>query len=155
MSEVGQTATLLPLEAPSPPISTEEALSEAQWKTFLSLVDVFIPSIRALDSSNSPENIMSDKLVPIYELNHAVSSLAKRIKHDNNGITDQATATQLAYRYYQENASSNQAFKDSIQQTLSTDVHQEGKNGLLLLLSALKYVSCPFQVHSSLCVQSC
>ena len=146
MSEVaGHTAALLPLEVPSPPISTEEVLSEAQWKTFLSLADIFIPSIRAQDPSNSTDSILSNKLVPLHVLNHAVSSLAKRIRHDGTEITDPAKATQLAYQYYQENASSNETFKEILQNTLANGVHQEGKNGILRILSALKCVSCPFK----------
>ena len=132
------TETYSPLEATVPPAS-DEILTDEQWKTLLSLTDTFIPTIRALEPGN---NAISDKLVPAAQLNHAVSSLARRIRDDNPSV-DSAAATHLAYRYYEENTSSNPAFKGSIQCVLANHLHDEGKRGVILILNLLKYVCIP------------
>ena len=128
-----------PLEATVPPRSAEDVLSEEQWKTLFSLTDTFIPTIRGLDpGNNSRESIISDKLVPVAQLNHVVSSLARRLRHDNSTL-DPAAATQLAYRFYEENTSSNPLFREDLRYSLANYVHDEGVKGIILVLNILKY----------------
>lgn len=118
----------VPLDVPTPPIPETQVFSELQWKTLLSLADTVIPSIR------SSGNTKSTKVIPASQLNAAVSTLAS----DIHGPDSVQTATQ----YLEQSASSNPAFRETVQRLLATFVHQEGKDGLSLILNILKYAFC-------------
>lgn len=119
--------TYAPLIAPLPPVPTEEVFTEPQWKTFLSLADTVIPSIRDRDAVTHRRQ----KGVSKEQLESAISTLQSSIGGPN--------AAELAVRYLEEDASSNPKFKDALQTMFARNVHNEGKKGLLLILSALKY----------------
>lgn len=115
--------TYVPLDVPTPPIPDTQVFSELQWKTLLALADTVIPSIRT--SASSP----STKVIPASQFNVAVSTLASNIRDPD--------AVQIATRYLEESASSNPEFRDAVQRLFSSFVHQEGRNGLSLVLNAL------------------
>lgn len=115
--------TYVPLDVPTPPIPDTQVFSELQWKTLLALADTVIPSIRT--SASCP----STKVIPASQFNVAVSTLASNIRDPD--------AVQIATRYLEESASSNPGFRDAVQRLFSSFVHQEGRNGLSLVLNAL------------------
>ena len=133
----------VPEEVPLPPVPSTEVFTDLQWKTLLSLADTVIPSVRARDpaSGSVTGSTISDKLVPVSQLNNAVSDLAKRIADNGSHSTDPAVATQLARQFVEESASSDPAFRELLQRTMAVNIHQEGKNGISLVLTALKYVA--------------
>lgn len=117
----------IPLVVPTPPVPDTQVFTELQWKTLLSLADTVIPSIRT-EATARP----SDKVVPASQLNAAVSTLASSIPGPDS--------VQVATKYLEENASSNPQFRTVIQRLFSVYVPQEGRNGMSLVLNALKYV---------------
>lgn len=126
----------IPEEVPIPPLPTNQVLSDLQWTTLLSLADTVIPSIRPAERSTI---VGSKKPVPLATLNHAVSSVAARIKDDGPEWMSSTAATVLASRYIEEDVSSNQAFRDGLQRMFAVNVHEEGRRGISLVLSLLKY----------------
>lgn len=125
-----QSVSYTPLDVPLPPISTETVFSDLQWETLLTLADTVIPSIRG-DGSQS--NSSTHKVVRSSDLERAVSTLAASIPGPD--------ATQLARRYLEERPSDNPQFKAAIQRLFTEFVPEEGKNGMSLILKALKYAS--------------
>lgn len=120
-------ASYTPLTAPLPPLNTAQIFTDQQWQTLLALADTVIPTIRAREAPHSS----SDKVVAASELDKAVASLTDSIPGPD--------AKQLAIRYLEERPSANPLFKEAIQRLFSDFVHDEGKNGMSLILNALKY----------------
>lgn len=120
------TASYTPLEAPLFPTPEDTVFTEIQWQSLLSLCDVVIP---ALTSEPSPKQSMQ-KPISVADFDSTLSTLTKKIHASD--------AAQLARRYLEENVSSNPAFKEGMRRAFSLYVPQESKNGLSLILSALK-----------------
>lgn len=125
-----------PLDVPLPPIPSVQIFSELQWKTLLSLADTVIPAVRPLDRQSGSASTNTDKLIPEATLNNTISTLSTRIQANGQASED---CTQLAIRFLEESASSLPAFRDSLQRTFTDYVHEEGRNGISLILNALKY----------------
>ena len=119
-------ATYVPLEAPLPPVPSTSYFSEAQWKTLFAVADAIIPSIRTSASSKSP----NDRVISQTEWDAAVSKLKATIPGPD--------AEKIAVQYLEENVSSNPAFRASVERIFGTFVHEEGRNGIGLILNALE-----------------
>ncbi|EAW07136.1 putative long chain fatty alcohol oxidase [Aspergillus clavatus NRRL 1] len=121
-----QTVTAyVPLDVSLPPIPTEQVFSDLQWKTLLALADTVIPSVR---SPSSPKSL-STKVVPDCDLKAAVSTLASHM-HDPE-------ATKIAEQYLEETGSANPLFVEGLRRLFAEYIHQEGRNGISLILNAL------------------
>ncbi|EYE98796.1 putative long chain fatty alcohol oxidase [Aspergillus ruber CBS 135680] len=118
-------STYTPLDAPVPPVPTAEIFSKPQWQTLLALADTVIPSIKAREGPHSS----NDKVVSSSEVNKAVAALAASIPGPD--------ANQVAVRYLEERPSANPDFRNAIQRLFAEWVHDEGKNGMSMVLSAL------------------
>ncbi|KAL4891576.1 hypothetical protein BDV59DRAFT_66050 [Aspergillus ambiguus] len=118
-------AVYTPLDVALPPVPTKEVFSELQWKTLLALADSVIPSIRTPSAPKSPVA----KVISQSDYDAAHSDLVARIHSPD--------AAALATRYLEENASSNPGFRDGVQRLFSQFVHEEGRNGISLILTAL------------------
>lgn len=118
--------TYTPLDVPVPPVPAADFYTEQQWKTLLVLADTVIPSIRTPE----PDQSSLVKVVPSAEWDAAVAVLASRIKGPD--------AARLAKQYLEEAPSSNPHFKPALQRLFGQFVHEEGRNGLGLILNALK-----------------
>lgn len=119
-------AVYTPEEVPLPPVSTVLVFSEPQWKILLSLADTVIPCIRSAELGPAPDC----KVIPAEEYQASVVEVS-------SGVHGSDTET-LAVKYLEEHPSSLPGFKESLQRTFSQYVHQEGRNGIALILAALK-----------------
>lgn len=124
-----QAIPYTPVDVPLPPVPSREIFSEIQWTTLLAIADTVIPSIRGPSARPSA----STRVIPQSQLNTTVATLAASI--------DDPDAVTLATRYLEESASSNLHFRDTLQRLFADYVHEQGRNGLSLILNALKYVS--------------
>lgn len=124
-----QLVSFTPLAAPVPPVPNEEVFSELQWKTLLSLADTVVPSIRGPRSRKS----RATKVVTQAKLDAAYQTLKASIPGPD--------AATLATQYLEENLTSIPEVRRGLQGLFSKHVHQEGRNGLSMVLTALKYVS--------------
>ncbi|CAG8941652.1 unnamed protein product [Penicillium salamii] len=114
-----------PQEVPLPPAKPANFFTELQWKTFFALADAVVPAIHTKATSKSS----NDRVVSDAEYNSAVVSLATLISGPD--------ANSIATRYLQEDVSSNPLFRSTAARILSDHVHDEGRNGVGLVLSAL------------------
>ncbi|KKK23413.1 hypothetical protein ARAM_006451 [Aspergillus rambellii] len=120
-----QTVPYTPLDAPLPPVSTEEVFTELQWRTLLSLADTVIPSVRGPRGRKS----RSAKVVSQERLDSALSALKATIPGPD--------AAALATQYLEESLCSIPKVRQALQLLFTQYVHQEGKNGLSFVLTAL------------------
>ncbi|KAL4788925.1 hypothetical protein BDV19DRAFT_44404 [Aspergillus venezuelensis] len=120
-----QLVSFTPLIAPLPPVSNEQVFSDIQWKTLLSLADTIIPSVRSPRARKS----RSTKVVPQQKLDAALESLKASIPGPD--------ADTLASQYLEENLTSIPEVRHALQRLFTQYVHQEGKNGLSMILTAL------------------
>lgn len=122
-----------PLDAPLFPIPDDQVFSAPQWQTLLSLADVVVPALTTATSRKA----LHQKTVTAAQYDAAISALTVQVKRADPS----ADPGQVARQYLDENASSLPAFKESLRRAFVLHVPQESKNGLSLILSALKYVS--------------
>ncbi|KAJ0418552.1 hypothetical protein BJY00DRAFT_178063 [Aspergillus carlsbadensis] len=114
-----------PSVAPLAPVSTEQVFSDLQWKTLLSLADTVIPSVRGPRARKS----RSTKVVPQAKLDVALETLKAGIPGPDAG--------NLATQYLEENLTSIPEVRQALQRLFTEYVHQEGRNGLSMVLTAL------------------
>lgn len=114
-----------PKDVPLPPEPSADFFTELQWKTFFALADAIIPAIHTRATARSP----NDKIVSDAEYNSAVISLTSLISGPE--------ANSIATQYLQEDVSSNPLFRSLVYRLLGNYVHEEGKNGMSLILNAL------------------
>ncbi|EAU34155.1 conserved hypothetical protein [Aspergillus terreus NIH2624] len=119
-----QAVAYTPLDVALPPVPTTEVFSDLQWTTLLALADTVIPSI----APSAPKS-RAAKVISQSEYDAVHSDLVARIHAPN--------ASELATQYLEEHASSNPGFRDGIQRLFANYVHQEGRNGISLILTAL------------------
>ncbi|KAF9883364.1 hypothetical protein FE257_003531 [Aspergillus nanangensis] len=120
-----QVVAYTPLEVAIPPVPTQEIFNELQWRTLLALADTVIPAI----GNPSGPKIRGAKRVTQAEYDAAFKDLTAKIP----GPDPKA----LAKEYLEESASSNPQFRDGIQRLFANFVHEEGRNGISFILSAL------------------
>lgn len=123
-----QTIPYTPVDMSIPPVPQEQLFTELQWTTLLSIANTVVPKIRSKRASRSS----SDKRVSQTEYDQALAALTAKI-HDPD-------AAVIAAQYLEEDLSTNVAFRENIQRLFTTYVHQEGRNGISLILNALKCV---------------
>ncbi|CAG7920249.1 unnamed protein product [Penicillium olsonii] len=114
-----------PQEVPLPPAKSSTFFTELQWKSFFALADAVVPAIHTSATSRSSKNLV----VSDAEYNSAVVGLTNLISGPD--------ANSIATRYLQEDASSNPLFRSTAERILSDHVHDEGRNGVGLILNAL------------------
>ncbi|CAG8121578.1 unnamed protein product [Penicillium olsonii] len=114
-----------PQEVPLPPAKPSTFFTELQWKSFFALADAVVPAINTSATSRSSKNLV----VSDAEYNSAVVGLTNLISGPD--------ANSIATRYLQEDASSNPLFRSTAERILSDHVHDEGRNGVGLILNAL------------------
>ena len=114
-----------PQEVPLPPAKSSTFFTELQWKSFFALADAVVPAIHTSATSRSSKNLV----VSDAEYNSAVVGL--------NNLISGPDANSIATRYLQEDASSNPLFRSTAERILSDHVHDEGRNGVGLILNAL------------------
>lgn len=119
-------AHFTPLDAPLFPIPDDPVFTAPQWQTLLALCDVVIPSLTTASTGKTPHQ----KTVSAAQYDAAIASLTAQIKSPDAG--------EVARQYLAENASSLPAFKESFRRAFALNVPQEAKNGLALILTALK-----------------
>lgn len=120
-------ASHTPLDVPLPPSPDVSFWSDAQWKTLFALCDAVVPSIRTPATTRSSK----DKVISTGEWDAAVSKLTSLIPGPD--------AAKVATQYLEEDASSNPVFRAYVERILGDYVHDEGKNGFGLIMTALKY----------------
>ncbi|KAI9372621.1 hypothetical protein BJX61DRAFT_434678 [Aspergillus egyptiacus] len=122
---VEQLVSFTPLAAPLPTVSTDEVFTDLQWKTLLSLADTVIPSVRGPRARKS----RSTKVVAQTKLDAAHQTIKAGIPGPD--------AASLATQYLEENLTSIPEVRQALQRLFSKYVHQEGRNGLSMILTAL------------------
>ncbi|KAL2869247.1 uncharacterized protein BJX67DRAFT_370880 [Aspergillus lucknowensis] len=120
-----QLVSFTPLAAPLAPVSTKEVFSDLQWKTLLSLADTVIPSVRGPRGRRS----RSAKVVPQAQLDAAFETIKA-------GIPGPDAAT-IATQYLEEHLTSIPEVRQALQRLFTEYVHEEGRNGLSMVLNAL------------------
>lgn len=127
-----------PLASPLPPPPEEDVFTPDQWTVLLAIADAIIPSIRSPDTAD-----------PSTQLSVSDSELNAAKTHIQNGLDDPNSeeSAQLVTSYLEESASSVPQFKDSLKTIFGRHIHHEGRKGLTLVLTALKYVSLPLLGH--------
>ncbi|KAJ5646247.1 hypothetical protein N7490_002619 [Penicillium lividum] len=113
----------VPQAVPIPQAPDTSFWSELQWKTLFAICDAIVPSIRTTPQS------LNDKVVPKIEYDAALDKLTSLISGPD--------AKQVAVEYLEENVSTNPAFRAIVERTVGHYVHDEGRNGLGLILNAL------------------
>lgn len=124
-----QLVSFTPLVAPISPVSNEQVFNDLQWKTLLSLADTVIPSVRGPRARKS----RATKVVPQAKLDAALETLRASIRSPD--------ADTLATQFLEENLTSIPEIRQALQRLFTQHVHKEGRNGLSMILSALKYVA--------------
>lgn len=120
-----QSNLISPLTSPLPPPPEGEILTSEQWTTLLAIGDTVIP---AIESSSDPS---SNKLaLSPFEYASTVEAL-QSIKAPNDD-------TQLIQKYLVECPSSIPALKELLHRTLCEYLRPDARNGVLVILSALK-----------------
>ncbi|KAK5948636.1 hypothetical protein OHC33_010395 [Knufia fluminis] len=102
--------------APVPPLSTNEVFTSDQWRTLLSICEVFLPSI-------------SSSIIEEKKYAEARSKVV--------GILPDTADDNLADRYLAENVVMSKDFKEALNQRFARYVPQAQVQGLASLLSAL------------------
>ncbi|KAJ5925342.1 hypothetical protein N7454_007981 [Penicillium verhagenii] len=110
-----------------PPAPDASFWSELQWKTLFAISDAIIPSVRTAPQS------ANDKVISKAEYDAAVSKLTSVITGPD--------ARDLAIQYLEEDVSSNPVFRAIVERTVGHYIHDEGRNGLGLILNALNGVT--------------
>ncbi|KAJ5100094.1 hypothetical protein N7532_007095 [Penicillium argentinense] len=118
-------STYAPRPVTLPPAPDHKFWSEQQWTTLFALADTVIPSIRTAATVRSS----ADKVISTGEWDTAVTKLS--------GLITSADGAELAKEYLEEDVSSNPTFRATVQRIIGNHVHEEGKNGLGLILNAL------------------
>lgn len=119
--------TYIPKDVSLPPAPDRSFWSDEQWNVVYAIADAIVPSIRT-----SPQSVRA-KVISSAEYDVAHSQLATIF----GGEDSKKRATQ----YLEEETSTNPAFRAILERLIGTAVHEEGKNGLGLILNALKYDS--------------
>lgn len=122
-----------PLEVSLPPSPDASFFSESQWKILFAICDAIVPSIRTAATVESS----ADKVISTGEWDAAISKLTSLIPGPD--------AAKVAAQYLEEDVSSNPAFRAAVERTLGAYVHEEGRSGFGLIMTALKYDSLPFE----------
>lgn len=120
-----QLNLIAPLDAPLPPSSDHQVLTESQWTTLMAIADAVIPSIEA-------SSTLSNSSLCIAPAEYA--SAHQAITHRLPAQAD----PQLTQRFLQESASSLPAFREFLQRTLGDYSKEEARKGLRVILSALE-----------------
>ncbi|PYH91612.1 long-chain fatty alcohol dehydrogenase [Aspergillus ellipticus CBS 707.79] len=120
-----QSVPYVPLDVSLPPVSSTQIFTGQQWVTLMALADTVIPSVRGPTAYKSA----STKVIPHSELNRNLSVLARTIPGPD--------AAALAIQYLEEDASSNPLFREGLQRLFTEFVHEEGRYGLGMILTAL------------------
>lgn len=120
------TAGYTPLDAPLFPTHEDPVFTDLQWESFLSLCDVVIPALTTEKTPQKP----NQKKITAEEYDSALKSITETLKTPD--------AAQTARQFLEENVSSNPLFKEALRRAFSLHVPQESKNGLSLILTALK-----------------
>ncbi|KAK2762316.1 hypothetical protein FQN54_001326 [Arachnomyces sp. PD_36] len=110
------TSTYTPVASPLPPPPNEDVFSPDQWSTLLAIGDTIIPSISTTTSSYSSAK------------SFLLSSLEDPSSDDSSRLIDS---------YLAENPSSIPQFKDALKALFGRYIHNEGRKGLTLVLTAL------------------
>lgn len=123
-----------PLSSPLPPPPEEDVFTPDQWAVLLAIADTIIPSI----SDHGSADPSSQLSVPRSDLDAARTHLKRSLDEPQSEQSDR-----LINSYLEENASSVPQFKDSLKSLFSRHIHHEGRKGLGMVLTALKYALSP------------
>lgn len=120
------TAGYTPLDAPLFPCHEDPVFTDLQWESLLSLCDVVIPALTTEKKPKKPYQ----KTITAEEYDSAFKSITETLKTPD--------AAQTARQFLEESVSSNPLFKEALRRAFSLDIPQDSKNGLSLILTALK-----------------
>jgi hypothetical protein len=120
-----QLAAIAPLASPLPPPPEGDALTEDQWKTLYAIGDTVIASIT--DSASDENHQLA---VPVADYDAALQELKS-----GTSAADSTSATKI---YLQESASDLADARDTVHRLLIDYTRKDSRDGLLVLLSALK-----------------
>jgi hypothetical protein len=112
------------LASPLPPIAPGEVLTSDQWKVLLAIGDTVISSIQATPASN----------------NSIIKSPAEytSLVNDIQQALPPGEGREAVHEYLAENASAIPAMKDLIHRTIGEYLRPADRDGIKLILSALK-----------------
>ncbi|KAJ5708692.1 hypothetical protein N7488_008493 [Penicillium malachiteum] len=116
-------STYIPKEVPLPPVPDSSFWSEDQWKILFAIADAIVPSVKT--APQSPNS----KVISAAEYDAVHSQLSSIIPGPDS--------KDLATKFLEEEASTNPVFRAVVQRIIGVGVHEEGKNGLGLILNAL------------------
>jgi len=120
-----QLNLIAPLDAPLPPASEGEVLTETQWITLMAIADTVVP---AIEVSSTPST--KSLCLQASDYATAIKTLKRRIPSETNGS--------LPQQYLQENASSIPGFKELLRRTIGDYVRADARKGIRVVLSALE-----------------
>lgn len=120
------TAGYMPLDAPLFPTHEDPVFTDLQWQSLLSLCDVVIPALTTEKKPQKPHQ----KKITTEEYDAVFNAITETLKTPD--------AAQTARQFLEENVSSNPLFKEALRRAFSLYIPQESKNGMSLILTALK-----------------
>lgn len=110
---------LKPLDSPLPAPPKGEVLTAAQWRTFMAIADVIIPSIEVSTVASAGK------------LSIQASEYAGAVDQIKRNIPATSDAQAAAERYLQESASSTPGFKESVQRQLGHYAREDAVKGIV------------------------
>ncbi|KAK4691797.1 long-chain-alcohol oxidase, partial [Lecanoromycetidae sp. Uapishka_2] len=119
-----QLNLIAPLDAPLPPHTEGEVLTESQWTTLMAIADTVVPVIQA--SSTHSTNALC---IQASKYANATAKLKQRLLSEVN--------SDLPNEYLQENASSIPGFKELLRRTIGDYIREDARKGIRVILSAL------------------
>jgi hypothetical protein len=121
-----QTETVSPKAAPLPPLPVQDPLTPEQWRTLFAIADTIIPSIQSGAVRHS-KGVLS---VSANDYSKAVAKL--------QDLASPHEDPSLAESYLSERASSNPAFRDTLNRFFGFYAPQKTRNEIQLVLNILK-----------------
>ena len=120
--EVEQLSKLAPLAAPLTPAPEGEVLTPDQWKTLISICEVFVPSVQPADSSNK-------NTLTVPNIEGIISQYQPYLSED--------ASEELLRTYLQESFASIANVHEIVRRTFVKSVPKSGRDGLSFIFSAL------------------
>ena len=119
------TESVSPKAVPKAPLPTDDPLSEAQWRTFLAIVDTILPAVKPDTTANPQREIaVKDK-----DYSTAISTL--------RGLSTESSSDALVASYLSESGSSNLVLRENLHRTLMLYIRPSMRKDLIFVLNLL------------------